>query len=138
MAHALTPQYLDNKYDKFLHSPIGDDRRGIGVTVLSMLTRLGIDPWREAADLAAMPEGEAHKKLGALMARFTDVPSWVPSRDDVVLRLLASLPQRSFSGKSPLGDPSSKTLLNILGTPLYIVLVIAPFLAYYAVQALGN
>lgn len=138
MAHDPTPHYLDPKYDKFLQSSVGDDRRGAGITVLSMLARLGVDPWREASELASMPEGRAHQRLDALMARFTGVPSWVPSRNDVVSRLLVFLPRRSLSGKSIMADPSSKSLLNFFGTPLYIAFWIAPLVAYYVYRAFGN
>ena len=138
MARAPTPQYFDPKYDKFLQSSVGDDRRGTGVTVLSMLARLGVDPWREASDLAAMPESSARKRLDALMARFGDVPSWVPSRNDVISRLLSFLPNTSYSDNSNPDEQSLKSLHKLLGTPLYITFLIAPLVAYYVYRAFVN
>ena len=87
MAHSSTPIGLDTKFDHFLQTPVGDDQKGSSVTVLSMLARLGVDPWREASDLAALSKGSAWERLDGLMARFTDVPSLIAERADVVTRL---------------------------------------------------
>lgn len=138
MARALSPFYIDPKFDKFLQLHVGDDRNGVSVSVLSMLARLGVDPRREASDLAAMPEASARKRLDTLMSQFTDVPFWVPSRNDVILRLLSFMPQGSFSGNSTLRNQSTPSLQKALGTPLYVFVLITSLLTYYAIRAFGN
>ncbi len=138
MVHAPTAHFLNPKFDKFLQSYVGEDRGGDGITVLSMLARLGVDPWQEASELAAMSEASARQRLDALMARFTGVPFWVPSRNDVVLRLIAILPRGSFSSNSTLDGQPSQSLQKFLGTSLYIAVLIASLLTYYAFRAFGN
>jgi hypothetical protein len=50
----LRPEYSLGRsaYNDFLHAPLGHDAAGTELTVLSALTRLGLDPWAEAARLA--------------------------------------------------------------------------------------
>ena len=43
---------LGSEFDDFLYAPIGEDRNGMLLSVLSALARLDIDPWQEAAKLA--------------------------------------------------------------------------------------
>ncbi|MDF2117845.1 hypothetical protein PY365_19885 [Roseiarcaceae bacterium H3SJ34-1] len=44
-----------SKFDDFLFAPVGEDRNGMIVSLLSALARLDIDPWEEAAELARLP-----------------------------------------------------------------------------------
>lgn len=93
---AMTPAQLgrDPQFEAFLYAPVGEDGRGASVTVLSMLARLGVDPWGEASDLTALPDGAARQRLEALMARFSDVQTLVADRGRIVAGLLAFLPKR--------------------------------------------
>lgn len=95
MGHDRTGLQQDPRYAAFLYNEVGEDGRGASVTVLSMLARLGVDPWREASELAGLPTDAARRRLSALMARFVDVPSAVPARSQDVSRLLAVLPREA-------------------------------------------
>lgn len=64
----------DPTFERFPGATVGEDGRGTNVTVLSMLARLGVDPWDEASDLAAMPQDPARQRPEALMARFKEAP----------------------------------------------------------------
>ena len=117
MSHTPARLSLNPRYDGFLHAIVGDDVRGTSVTVLSMLARLGLDPWKEPSDLAAMPEGPARQRLDALMARFRDVPSLDTARAELVSRLLAFLPEAASTGPTgPDGKPARQGLM-IWGIP---------------------
>jgi hypothetical protein len=94
-------EQLDQRLGAFLYADVGEDARGASVTVLSMLARLGVDPWREASALAGMPAGDAQGRLCGLLARFTDVPCLRPACADVASRLVAFLP------REPVEDGSS-------------------------------
>ncbi len=135
MAHAPTHLGQDPQYEPFLHSPVGEDRRGNSVTMLSRLTRLGVDPWVEASDLAAMPDGSARQRLDALLERFTDVPPLIAARSEAVSRLLACLPPSSrvtpASGLSP-------PVVRSPATSLYWFVAIRLLLVYVGMQAYGN
>ena len=54
---------LGPEFENFLFAPIGADRNGMLLSVLSALARLDIDPWQEAAQLAALPEETATRRL---------------------------------------------------------------------------
>lgn len=138
MAYSPIPLGQDPKYERFLFAPVGEDGRGASVSVLSMLARLNVDPWREASDLTAMPEGSARQRLDALLARFTDVPGLIAARSEVVSRLLAFLPRGAFSGMPGDGDQSAKAAPSMFGIPLHVIIAIALLLAYLGIQALGQ
>ena len=79
-------------FDPFLYAAVGEDRNGNLVTVLSTLARLGLEPWEAAAELAGLTRAEARSRLGALLARFLDVPSLGKDHAAVTQRLVALLP----------------------------------------------
>jgi hypothetical protein len=83
----------DPAYARFLGATVGEDMRETKVTVMSMLARLDIDPWLEAAKLAAMPGSSARRRLDAVIARFTDVETPASGRGKVVSGLLDLLPK---------------------------------------------
>jgi hypothetical protein len=57
---ALTPT---SKYNEFLFAPVCEEANGMRLSVLSALARMNVDPWEEAARLAAMPKEVAEKTL---------------------------------------------------------------------------
>jgi hypothetical protein len=122
LAHVPTPLGLDPQFDQFLYTPVGNDQAGTSVTVLSMLARLGLDPWREASDLAALSKSSAWQRLDTLMARFTDVPSLVGDRADVTTRLIASLPRGDlYDSSKQSGNQASKAF----DTRIYFIVAAA-------------
>ena len=54
-------------YTAFLFEPLGDDGNGVPLALASILGRMGLDPWSEAASLAAMPTDVASRKLASLI-----------------------------------------------------------------------
>jgi hypothetical protein len=67
------------EFDEFLFAPIGEDASGTPLTVLSVLARLDVDPWVEAANLARLPVESATQRLASIL---TATPSWrVPPQD---------------------------------------------------------
>ena len=93
MTISMTEMGQDPAYERFLGAIVGEDKREIKITVLSMLARLDVDPWLEAAKLAAMSGSSARKRLDALVARFTDVQTPASGRSKVVSGLLDLLPK---------------------------------------------
>src|SRR6185437_4795881 len=55
-------------FDDFLYAPIGEDRNGMPLSVLSALVRLDVDPWQEAAKLARLPGEAATQRFISLIA----------------------------------------------------------------------
>jgi hypothetical protein len=97
----LRPEYSLGRsaYNDFLHAPLGHDAAGTEFTVLSALTRLGLDPWAEAARLADLSRPAAAQALAAAIACLPGVGlggTWTDSEAAAVaLRLVDSLPRGS-------------------------------------------
>lgn len=58
---ALRPQFslINSEFNEFLFAPVGEEGNGTVLTVLSAFTRLGMDPWGEAALLSELPKEAA-------------------------------------------------------------------------------
>jgi hypothetical protein len=83
------------EFNDFLFAPIGEDRNGMLVSVLSGLARLDVDPWQEAADLAQLPGETATQRLASLIGALRDGdPSYLDPRT-IAMRLIGSLPNRN-------------------------------------------
>ena len=54
--------------DRFLFAAVGDEIDGIPLSVISALTRLGLDPWQEAGRLSSLSNREAVEQLARLIA----------------------------------------------------------------------
>jgi hypothetical protein len=74
MTRTASVSALASEFDDFLFAAIGEDRNGTLLSVLSMLARLGVDPWDEAAKLALLPEDIASQRLASLIAALPDRP----------------------------------------------------------------
>jgi hypothetical protein len=60
---------LHSDLNDFLFASVGDQRNGMPLNVVSALTRLGVDPWEEAARLAALPKALAAEALAPMIAQ---------------------------------------------------------------------
>ena len=67
MTHPALALLIGPEFDEFLCAPIGADRNGTSLSVLSALARLNVDPWQEATSLALMPREAAVVRLTALI-----------------------------------------------------------------------
>jgi len=86
------------EFERFLYASVGEDRNGYVVTVLSTLARLGLDPWKEAAELVELGRDAARSRLGTLLARFRDVPTLESDHGRVAGDLSQLLPEGQTSG----------------------------------------
>src|SRR5258707_7170575 len=57
----LRPEYSlgHSEYNAFLFAAVGEEKVGLPLTVLTALTRLGFDPWREASRLSGLAKETA-------------------------------------------------------------------------------
>ncbi len=111
MTHAALASLLGPEFDDFLYASIDEPRNGKLLSVLSALTRLDVDPWREAAKLARLPKEAATQRLAALIAALPDEPSAHRSAGTIAARLIALLPR----GAGPIIAPG-KALLPSVGS----------------------
>lgn len=95
----LRPEYSlgHSAYNEFLFGSLGQDASGTEVTMLSALSRLGIDPWQEAARLAALPRDGAVEVLAATLLRLPDGTTPASEAEKIAARLVALLPEGSVA-----------------------------------------
>ena len=107
----LRPEYSlgHSAYNGFLHAEVGEEANGIMLTVLTALTRLGIDPWQEAARLADLPRDVAVTALAAALARLPAMSpggNWkAADAEAIATRLAGLLPGHS---SAPLQQPAAR------------------------------
>ena len=63
---------LHSELNGFLFAPMGSEESGAPLSVLSALTRLGIDPWAEGARLSNLPKEAAARALALLIAQLPE------------------------------------------------------------------
>ena len=96
---------LRTDFDAFLFAAIGEDASGMPVTLLSVLARLGIDPWQEADDLAHLPLEPALLRLTSRLEEMsTGRPASAADTVNIATRLIALL-HRAPAPKAPTPDP---------------------------------
>ncbi len=89
------------EFDDFLFAPIGEERNGMLLSVLSALARSDVDPWQEAANLAQLPGVTATRRLASLIAALPDRPLAHLDTGAIAARLIARLPRRVGSYATP-------------------------------------
>lgn len=128
----------DPAFERFLRATVGEDVNGINVTVLSMLSRLEVDPWTEASDLAAMPDGFARKRLDTLMTRFKDVPTLGRDQGKVISALLDLLPRNKVAGNPNTPDVAARLPALAMGVPFYWYIIASLILGWIIYLAQGQ
>jgi hypothetical protein len=94
MALAARFSLLHSDLNDFLFASVGEEQNGVTLSVVSALTRLGLDPWEEAARLTPLPKARAAEALATLIARLPIRRTL--SSDDLVTsqRLVELLPDQ--------------------------------------------
>jgi hypothetical protein len=143
MTHAALTPLIGAEFDRFLGAPIGEDRNGTPLSVLSALARLDVDPWREAASLALMPKATAAVRLTALIVALPDEPTRDIPAKVVAADLVALLPKTagftvgSSDGVFAAVGPQRAQIRLALGA-LAIMVMIALALSASPSSAPGN
>jgi hypothetical protein len=112
MTHPSKKLTLGSEFDAFLFAPIGEEKNGMLLSVLSALARLDIDPWREAAELARMPKTAANRRVTSLIAGLEFASSAPVEPETVALRLVELLPHGIDSSSVPSQPPVAGAVLS--------------------------
>lgn len=115
------------EFERFLYASVGEDRQGSVVTVLSALARLNLDPWEEAAHLAALGRESAATRLGLLLSRVLDVPALGQDHGAVGRDLTRLLPGGAARQGRPGG--TAKSGVPLTSGAFWAILVALFFLA---------
>jgi hypothetical protein len=86
--------------DKFLFATVGDEIDGIPLSVISVLTRLGLDPWREADRLSSLSTREAVEQLARLTAELPGMSRPLAEAREIADGLVGLLPQHDRNSSS--------------------------------------
>jgi len=92
MTTSASVSYLTPKFDDFLFARIDKNSEETPLSVLSVLARLGVDPWEEAAGLAQLPRLAAAKRLASMIAAIPGASSAYLDAGTVSDRLISLLP----------------------------------------------
>ena len=123
---------LGTEFNDFLFALVGEDRNGMPLSVVSVLARMNLDPWVEAACLADLPAETAARKLAAWLDALSD-PALKPAGPDTrALGLIALLPRRVTHTAPP---PVDRTGAVAAARPQALIKVI--LLAICLIVSLG-
>jgi hypothetical protein len=110
-------------FDDFLFAPIGDERNGMLLSVISALARLDLDPWLEAASLARMTKETATERMASLISALPDRTSAHRDPEAIAARLVALLPRPGASSaprQEPLLARSAATRTRVI---IFVILM---------------
>jgi hypothetical protein len=101
---ATSVTFFDQEFQEFLYASVSVHADPLQLSVLSALSRVGVDPWIEAAELAQLPIESATTRLVQQLSRLP-AESWTqPDAAAIAERLIKLLPRRS---SVPLAVPAS-------------------------------
>jgi hypothetical protein len=126
------------EYEAFLFAPLGDDRNGTPLAIASILGRMSLDPWSEAASLAALPTDAAERKLAALIDAMPNQPPGHPESATLAAHLIKLLPTARSKPALPAGPDliiptrakkSHRRLIYLIGLVISCILLFGAFFA---------
>jgi hypothetical protein len=97
---ALPARSLGTEFAVFLRAPLWEEKTGGSLSLLSAFARLDLDPWQEAASLAALSREAAARQLALTLARLP-VPQTQATFDSICARSVGLLP--APLERSPIG-----------------------------------
>jgi hypothetical protein len=119
-----------SEFDAFLYAPVEERTDGPLLSVISVLARLDIDPWQEAANLARMSRDKAVWRLAALIETLPGDSSIHTQSKAIATRLIALLPRQivislgATKGALPAGNSAN---INFI---MALILLNALFMAF--------
>jgi hypothetical protein len=118
------------EFDSFLFAPVGEEVDGVPLSVLSALSRLGLDPRHEAARLSHLTKEAAADQLAKMIARLSDRRWTLSETRRIAGRLIERLPTSTTACKpdpseaGPMPTPDSRASHFFVYLALLIALVI--------------
>jgi hypothetical protein len=133
---AASVTFLTPEFNDFLYAPIGGDRSEIPLSVLSALSRLNVDPWKEAAELSELPKDTAAQRLASLLVRLPG-GRWAPADSKAIAHRLIELLPRRRSFNAPLAEKAYglRGMTGPTSTKLLICIALALALAALVITA---
>jgi hypothetical protein len=118
----LRPEYSlgHSPYNAFLFARVGEEKVGGPLTVLTALTRLGFDPWQEAARLSQLPSETAARVFAVTIAMLPEGDWKASDSEPIAARLVSWLPRQGTQAIAPpeAGRVDGKRINRGIGTAL--------------------
>jgi hypothetical protein len=121
------------EFDSFLFATVGEELDGAPLSVLSALSRLGLDPRDEAARLSRLTKEAAADQLASMIARLSDRRWNLSEAHRIAGGLIERLPMSNTAGKPPRPEAGvepttgSKTSRFLVYAALVIALLVSLF-----------
>ena len=131
LRHAYAPMLPE--FDPFLFASVGEEVDGVPLSVLSALTRLGLDPRDEAARLSHLTKDAAADQLARMIARLSDQRWTLSEARRIAGRLIERLPTSTTAGEpdrfetGAVATPSSTDPQLLVYLALLMALVVGLF-----------
>ncbi len=119
MANADVFALKNSGLEAFLFAEVGTEWNGSGLTILSLLARLGKDPWAEAAIWSKMPRGLRIDRLADSICQMPLRPEALRDARVTAARLVQLLPGQSPAAASD--DVVPHPLWSRIWQPLIIL-----------------
>jgi hypothetical protein len=133
LASPDTTALLRSNLNDFLFANVGLEAKGMALSVISVLARQGLDPWREAGRLADLPDTEAIDSLARTIAGMPQSLWDMTDAAVIARRLTGMLPSRPAKRA---GSPATSKA-NWLPSPrTAMILISTAFVAAYVVSAM--
>jgi hypothetical protein len=97
MAHSDAFALKNSGLNEFLFAEVGDEVNGSPLTILSVLARLGQDPWIEAARLARLPKAAIIDCLATSISQMPLCPQALTDARATAAKLTLLLPSQASS-----------------------------------------
>ena len=112
MTLATATSALESRFDRFLYAAVREDPDGTPLTMLSVLARLDVDPWKEAERFAQLPGEAAARALAILISALPNSSATPSDSETIAARLITLLPRRSEQALAPRRDASGGPHVN--------------------------
>ncbi len=113
------------EFDAFLFASVGEEVNGVPLSVLSALSRLGLDPRDEAARLAHLTKEAAADQLARMIARLSDRRWSLSEARRIASELIERLPLAGVAGKDDRHARGTKPTTGFRASSFLIYLALA-------------
>src|ERR1700704_4795515 len=113
MTAAASVTFFKPEFGDFLYAPIAAGEHENDLTVLSALSRLDLDPWKEAAELSALPKDAAAGRLATLIAQLPGGSFTNADAIGVANRLIGLLPRSRIAYGAPTTKPTRSLRIRV-------------------------
>jgi AcrR family transcriptional regulator len=124
MTRSASLFFQGHELDSFLLAPIGEEKNGILLSILSALARKDIDPWQEAARLSRLPRAVATDSLCAMIAALPPGVAHPADPRSIAERLIALLPAGGVGESPPRRTPIVAVVTTQPDAVKYIVAMV--------------